>query len=124
MTTEVFPGMESLYRSQTANDAVTIARSIDKQPSDLMNWVHWNNASIFACDAMQRGTTALTLADRSVESRYRDSTLIVLDAAPFCSFLQALPIKRRYRIESIKLSKLFETGWILGSRPAIINPIC
>ena len=72
MTTEVFPGMESLYRSQTAIDAVTIGRSIDKQPSDLMNWVHWNNASIFAGDAMRRGATALTLADRSVESRYRD----------------------------------------------------
>ena len=72
MTTEVFPGMESLYRSKAANDAVTIGRSIDKQPSDLMNWVHWNNASLFDEVAMRRGSKALTLADRSVESRYRD----------------------------------------------------
>jgi len=72
MTTEVFPGMESLYRSEEANDAVTIGRSIDKQPSDLMNWVHWNNASLFDEVAMRRGSKALTLADRSVESRYRD----------------------------------------------------
>lgn len=72
MTTEVFPGMESLYRSEVANDAVTIGRSIDKQPSDLMNWVHWNNASLFDEVAMRRGSKALILADRSVESRYRD----------------------------------------------------
>ena len=72
MTTEVFPGMESLYRSEAANDAVTIGRSIDKQPSDLMNWVHWNNASLFDEVAMRRGSKALILADRSVESRYRD----------------------------------------------------
>ena len=72
MTTEVFPGMESLYKSNTAEDAVIIGRSIDKQPSDLMNWVHWNNASLFSEVAMQRGSNALALADRSVESRYRD----------------------------------------------------
>ncbi|MED5496252.1 MAG: hypothetical protein VX872_01690, partial [Candidatus Thermoplasmatota archaeon] len=72
MTTEVFPGMEALYRSEAANDAVTIGRSIDKQPSDLMNWVHWNNASLFDEVAMRRGSKALILADRSVESRYRD----------------------------------------------------
>ena len=72
MTTEVFPGMESLYRAQSATDAITIGRSIDKQPSDLMNWVHWNNSSIFSNDVMRRGSNALILADRSVESRYRD----------------------------------------------------
>ena len=72
MTTEVFPGMESLYRSDTAVDAVGIGRSIDKQPSDLMNWVHWNNSSLFDVVAMRRGSKALVIADRSVESRYRD----------------------------------------------------
>ncbi len=72
MTTEVFPGMESLYRSQSATDAVAIGRSIDKQPSDLMNWVHWNNSSLFDVVAMRRGSKALVLADRSTESRYRD----------------------------------------------------
>ena len=72
MTTEVFPGMESLYKSESATDAVSIGRSIDKQPSDLMNWVHWNNASLYADTAMRRGSNALVLADRSVESRYRD----------------------------------------------------
>ena len=80
MTTEVFPGMESLYRSDTAVDAVGIGRSIDKQPSDLMNWVHWNNSSLFDVVAMRRGSKALVIADRSVESRYRDlAPLIVLD---------------------------------------------
>ena len=72
MTTEVFPGMESLYRSDSSTDAVSIGRSIDKEPSDLMNWVHWNNASLFDVVAMKRGSTALTLADRAVDSRYRD----------------------------------------------------
>ena len=59
MTTEVFPGMESLYKSESATDAVSIGRSIDKQPSDLMNWVHWNNASLYADTAMCRGSNAL-----------------------------------------------------------------
>ncbi len=72
MTTEVFPGMESLYRSDFAKDAVVIGRSIDKQPSDLMNWVHWNNSSLFDVVAMRRAAKALILADRSVESRYRN----------------------------------------------------
>ena len=58
MTTEVFPGMESLYRSDTAVDAVGIGRSIDKQPSDLMNWVHWNNSSLFDVVAMRRGSSS------------------------------------------------------------------
>jgi len=72
MTTEVFPGMESLYRADFATDAVAIGRSIDKQPSDLMNWVHWNNSSLFDVVAMRRAAKALLLADRSVESRYRN----------------------------------------------------
>ena len=73
MTTEVFPGMEALYRAETASSSVEIGRSIDKQPSDLMNWVHWNNSSLFDAASMRRGSNALVLADRSVESRYRDT---------------------------------------------------
>ena len=71
MTTEVFPGMESLYRSQTAMDAVAIGRSIDKQPSDLMNWVHWNNASLFTHGpSVRRGSSSLVQADRAMMGRF------------------------------------------------------
>ncbi len=72
VTTEVFPGMENLYRSRTAEEAVQLGRTIDKQPSDLMNWVHWNNSSLFGNDSIQMASKALVVADKSVESRYRD----------------------------------------------------
>ena len=70
VTTEVFPGMENLYRSRTAAEAVQLGRTIDKQPSDLMNWVHWNNSSLFGNDSIEKGSKALIVADKSVESRY------------------------------------------------------
>ena len=72
VTTEVFPGMENLYRSRKAEDAIQLGRTIDKQPSDLMNWVHWNNSSLFGNDSIQKASKALIVADKSVESRYRD----------------------------------------------------
>jgi replication factor C large subunit len=72
VTTEVFPGMENLYRSRTAEEAVQLGRTIDKQPSDLMNWVHWNNSSLFSNNSIQMASKALVVADKSVESRYRD----------------------------------------------------
>ena len=72
VTTEVFPGMENLYRSRTAEDAIQLGRTIDKQPSDLMNWVHWNNSSLFGNASIQKASKALIVADKSVESRYRD----------------------------------------------------
>ena len=72
VTTEVFPGMENLYRSRTAEEAVQLGRTIDKQPSDLMNWVHWNNSSLFGNNSIQMASKALVVADKSVESRYRD----------------------------------------------------
>tara|TARA_B100001175_G_scaffold312987_1_gene319878 strand:- start:1621 stop:3144 length:1524 start_codon:yes stop_codon:yes gene_type:complete len=72
VTTEVFPGMENLYRSRTAQEAVQLGRTIDKQPSDLMNWVHWNNSSLFGNESIQKASNALVVADKSVESRYRD----------------------------------------------------
>ena len=72
VTTEVFPGMENLYRSRTAKEAVQLGRTIDKQPSDLMNWVHWNNSSLFSNDSIEKGSKALIVADKSVESRFRD----------------------------------------------------
>jgi len=70
--TEVFPGMENLYRSRTAAEAVQLGRTIDKQPSDLMNWVHWNNSSLFGNHSIEKGSKALIVADKSVESRFRD----------------------------------------------------
>ena len=72
VTTEVFPGMENLYRSRTAEEAVQLGRTIDKQPSDLMNWVHWNNSSLFGNDSIEKASKALIVADKSVESRFRD----------------------------------------------------
>ena len=122
MTTEVFPGMESLYRSDTAVDAVGIGRSIDKQPSDLMNWVHWNNSSLFDVVAMRRGSKALVIADRSVESRYRDlahhSSYWTLHLSSLSASV-ANQIQLPTRIYPSYPNYLRRTGsWM---RPAIIN---
>ena len=73
VSVEIFPGLDSLYRARSASDALTITRTIDKDPSELLNWVHWNNSSLFGNDdSIQRASNALIVADKSVESRYRD----------------------------------------------------
>ena len=45
VTVEIFPGLDALYRERNSKSASTLIRTIDKDPSDFLNWVHWNNAS-------------------------------------------------------------------------------
>ena len=68
---EVFPGLDNLYRSKTAEEASTISRSIDKSPNDLMNWVHWNNASLFTDNNGEiRGARSLSQANKMFYGRF------------------------------------------------------
>ena len=47
VTVEIFPGLDRLYRERTSAEASQLIRTIDKDASDFLNWVHWNNASLF-----------------------------------------------------------------------------
>ncbi len=71
VSVEIFPGLDSLYRARTAIDALTVTRTIDKDPSELLNWVHWNNASLFGNNGgIQRGSSSLKQADKMLMGRY------------------------------------------------------
>ncbi len=71
VSVEIFPGLDSLYRSRSASDALTITRTIDKDPSELLNWVHWNNASLFGnTPGIQQGSRSLKQADKMLMGRY------------------------------------------------------
>ncbi len=71
LTMGVFPGLGSVYQSRTAEEAVRHASSLDKDPAELVDWVHWNNGSVFTQAASRdRAATSLTYADRAAASRY------------------------------------------------------
>jgi replication factor C large subunit len=71
VSVEIFPGLDSLYRARSASDALTITRTIDKDPSELLNWVHWNNASLFGnTPGIQRGSRSMKQADKMLMGRY------------------------------------------------------
>lgn len=73
-TVEIFPGLDVLYRSRTASDAMKAARSLDKSPDDMVAWVSWNNGVVFTDqNAIRRGSSALKLADRLLTTRFRNT---------------------------------------------------
>ena len=71
VSVEVFPGLANLYKSNSAVDAIKLGISIDKSPSELLNWIHWNNASIFTDkNAVDRGNAALCQASKMLMAMY------------------------------------------------------
>jgi hypothetical protein len=77
-----------LYRSREAEEASTICRSIDKSPDDLMNWVHWNNASLFTdVKGIVRGARSLSQANRMFHGRFLNTAH---RSTYWCSNLSAL----------------------------------
>ena len=85
---EVFPGLDNLYRSKTADDASIISRTIDKSPDDLMNWVHWNNASLFTdVKGIIRGARSLSQANKMFYGRFLNTAHC---SSYWCSNLSAL----------------------------------
>ncbi|RJU91275.1 MAG: AAA family ATPase [Candidatus Poseidoniales archaeon] len=68
---EIFPGLDRLYKASNSTEAVAITRTIDKDPSEFLNWIHWNNPSLFEDKtSVRRSTKALTQADRMMMGRY------------------------------------------------------
>jgi len=73
-TVEIFPGLDQLYRSRTAKKAMQSTRSLDKSPDDLVAWVSWNNGVVFTDQqAVRRGAISLSLADRLLTTRFRNT---------------------------------------------------
>lgn len=70
----VFPGLDKLYRSNVAEEAVRIGRSIEKTPPDMINWVHWNNSSLFPRkESIQRGNQSLSIASKMYMGQFRST---------------------------------------------------
>ena len=68
---EIFPGLDRLYRERNSEVAAALIRTIDKDPSEFLNWVHWNNASLFTdSKSVRRGTRTLLQADRAMMGRF------------------------------------------------------
>ena len=73
-TVEIFPGLDQLYRSRTAEKAMQSTRSLDKSPDDLVAWVSWNNGVVFTDQgAIRRGSQSLSLADGLLTTRFRNT---------------------------------------------------
>lgn len=73
-TVEIFPGLDQLYRSRTATKAMQSTRALDKSPDDMVAWVSWNNGVVFTeSDAVRRGSKSLSLADRLLTTRFRNT---------------------------------------------------
>ena len=71
VTVEIFPGLDSLYRERISTEAAKLIRTIDKDASDFLNWVHWNNASLFThAPSVRRGASTLLQADRAMMGRF------------------------------------------------------
>ena len=67
VSVEIFPGLDRLYRERSSESASTLIRTIDKDPSEFLNWVHWNNASLFMHGpSIRRGSSSLIQADRAM----------------------------------------------------------
>ena len=74
VSVEVFPGLSELYKSNHAQDAIKLGISIDKAPSELLNWIHWNNPSIFTnMQAIDRGNRALCQSSKMLMSMYQNT---------------------------------------------------
>ncbi len=65
-----FPALTA-SRERSSEEAATLIRTIDKDPSDFLNWVHWNNASLFTHGpSIRRGSSSLIQADRAMMGRF------------------------------------------------------
>ena len=74
VSVEVFPGLAKLYKSKTSQDAIKLGISIDKSPSELLNWIHWNNPSIFTDKiAIDRGNKALCQSSKMLMAMYENT---------------------------------------------------
>ena len=66
-----FPGLDKLYAMRNARDARDMAVNLDQAPDDLVNWITWNNSSLFSNpNDISRGSKALAAADLALPVRF------------------------------------------------------
>jgi len=66
-----FPGLDKLYAMRNAKTAREMAVNLDQSPDDLVNWIAWNNSSLFSNpNEISRGNRALAVADRALLVRF------------------------------------------------------
>jgi replication factor C large subunit len=66
-----FPGLDKLYAMKNAKSAREMAVNLDQSPDDLVNWVAWNNSSLFSNpNEISRGSKALAAADLALPVRF------------------------------------------------------
>lgn len=71
---EVFPGLESLYKARSSQEASSLIRSIDKSPDELVAWMTWNNPNVLnEKSAVRRSSKALVKADQSLPTRFQNT---------------------------------------------------
>ncbi len=68
-----FPGLDQLYRCRDSIEAKKLGPNLDTSPDDLLNWVSWNNSSLFKnSSAIERGARSLARADLALPVRFHN----------------------------------------------------
>lgn len=71
ISVEIFPGLELLYKERTCGGVAARIWSIDKEPNELLEWVHWNNANLFThAPSVRRASKTVIQADRNWMGTY------------------------------------------------------
>ena len=122
-TLEVFPGLDALYRETSAQKAVELGRLIDKPPSELINWVHWNNASLFPEKiSIKRANHSLALAAQMLMGQYQNTAhRSWYWSGQLASLSASVPNKVPFRDRIYSSYPAFlrrQASWV---RPAIVN---
>ncbi len=120
---EVFPGLDALYRETNAQKAVELGRLIDKPPSELINWVHWNNASLFPEKiSIKRANHSLALAAQMLMGQYQNTAhRSWYWSGQLASLSASVPNKVPFRDRIYSSYPAFlrrQASWV---RPAIVN---
>jgi len=70
---ELFPGLEKLYKSQTAKMAQSIIYNLDKTPEELIAWISWNNSRVHSSNqVISEGSKHLAFADNKLTIMYQN----------------------------------------------------
>ena len=73
-TLQIWDGLEALYKSRIAQNAVDAGRAIDLDPGQLLSWVHFNNPRIIeAKSVLPKANIALCAADKAQNSMFRST---------------------------------------------------
>ncbi|CAI8247718.1 MAG: Lon protease [Methanobacteriota archaeon] len=71
---DLFPGLETLYKSKSAKKSQSIMLNLDKTPDELIAWISWNNARIHnSTEVISNGANYLAFADSILPIMYENN---------------------------------------------------